>query len=128
MTLVEVIVALAIFMIVIVMAFPIITYAGQLNAESNRRLTVQEQGILIAEYLTHNAKGFTNKQELISFLSTPKQPEMDFGAFSCSLNQCEHKEGKQSIIITFDDSNQVRINVTESRQTYESVVWMNYEK
>ncbi|NLW14706.1 MAG: prepilin-type N-terminal cleavage/methylation domain-containing protein [Erysipelothrix sp.] len=57
LTLIEVVVALTVFMIVVVMAYPIIINAAQANYHSKKKLETQEMGTYVTENLLYVASG-----------------------------------------------------------------------
>lgn len=126
MTLIEIIVALAIFMILIAMAFPIILQSGLINVESQRRQNAEAQGVLLAEYLIYNASDYESKNELIHFLTTSSLGS-DFSAFSCAADICSLNQAGLAYTITFDTEHRVYISVKLSKQVYESMVYLSYQ-
>ena len=126
MTLIEIIVALAIFMILIAMAFPIILQSGLINVESQRRQNAEAQGVLLAEYLIYNASDYDSKNELINFLTTSSLGS-DFSAFSCAADICSLNQAGLAYTITFDTEHRVYISVKLSKQVYESMVYLSYQ-
>lgn len=132
MTLIEIIVALAIFMILIAMAFPIILQSGLINVESQRRQNAEAQGVLLAEYLIYNASDYESKNKLIDFLTDPDSPRSDFSAFSCAADTCAAdiyslNQAGLAYTITFDTEHRVYISVKLSKQVYESMVYLSYQ-
>lgn len=128
MTLIEIIVALAIFMILIAMAFPIILQSGLINVESQRRQNAEAQGVLLAEYLIYNASDYDSKNKLIHFLTTSSLGS-DFSAFSCAADICSLNQAGLAYTITFDTEHEHRvyISVKLSKQVYESMVYLSYQ-
>ena len=126
MTIIEVVVALAIFMILIVMAFPIITQSGLINAEASKRQKAEAQGVLLAEYLLYNSSNYANTSEFMINFLTKENIGSDFRAFTCSTNECSLVDNDFEYKIKFADAHKVLLSVKHSRQVYESVVWLSY--
>ncbi len=141
LTLVEVVVALAVFMIAVVMAYPIITLSGQSNIKTNKKLELQETGVYVAENLRYIALNSSSKTK-DEFLSSNKLitsglcvqgdcsgDEVITGPFNKDSNHQYTKSfNRQTITLTFkDNSNIVNILVTEGDVKYETMEWLRYE-
>jgi prepilin-type N-terminal cleavage/methylation domain-containing protein len=144
MTLVEIVVALAIFMILVVMVYPIITQAGIINSESSKRQAAEAQGVLLSEYLIYNASNYLDKDSFVNDFLLDKDSFVndflkidilgnDFSAFNCSLIEsqyvCDQNSSSPNNFlyeIKFESNNKVNISIKYSKQTYQSVVWLSY--
>ena len=133
MTLVEIVVALAIFMILVVMVYPIITQAGIINSESSKRQATEAQGVLLSEYLIYNASNYLDKDSFINDFLKIDILGNDFSAFNCSLIEsqyvCDQNSSSPNNFlyeIKFESNNKVNISIKYSKQTYQSVVWLSY--
>lgn len=133
MTLVEIVVALAIFMILVVMVYPIITQAGIINSESSKRQATEAQGVLLSEYLIYNASNYLDKDSFVNDFLKIDILGNDFSAFNCSLIEsqyvCDQNSSSPNNFlyeIKFESNNKVNISIKYSKQTYQSVVWLSY--
>lgn len=134
LTLVEVIVALALFMIIAVMSFPIITQAGVSNANSRNRLQAQEIGVFAAENIRYTALGVDTKEALIAKIVDTSQGLPDIGVFSrlsdnvyALTTPSPRIKPDTTVTFTFyDDSNRVNIVVTYKKVQFETLEWLNY--
>lgn len=133
MTLVEIVVALAIFMILVVMVYPIITQAGLINSESSKRQAAEAQGVLLSEYLIYNASNYVDKDSFVNDFLKIDILGNDFPAFNCSLIESQYVCDQNSpspnnflYEIKFESNNKVKISIKYSKQTYQSVVWLSY--
>ena len=133
MTLVEIVVALAIFMILVVMVYPIITQAGIINSESSKRQATEAQGVLLSEYLIYNASNYLDKDSFVNDFLNIDILGNDFTAFNCSLIEsqyvCDQNSSSPNNFlyeIKFESNNKVNISIKYSKQTYQSVVWLSY--
>lgn len=127
MTIIEVVVALAIFMIIVVMAFPIITQSGMINSESQKRQEAEAQGVLLAEYLIYYASGYDDKNTFINEFLERDISGDDFNVFSCSLDVCSNSKDNIDYDINLVDDHRVRISIKYSKQLYESIIWLKYK-
>lgn len=141
LTLVEVVVALAVFMIAAVMAYPIMTLAGQSNIQSKNRLDLQQTGNFIAENLSYIARDYSDKDTFLNSnhmqnyglcpeKETPCTKGEYFGYFSAVLDtdySYTTSYQNQSIRLDFNDTNNlVKIIVTNQNIKYETMEWLRY--
>lgn len=128
LTLIEVVVAMAVFMIIVVMAFPILTQSGLINAQSKQKLDAQEIGVLIVEDLVFISKTQKSQTDLIERL---KQPLPNFTkpfTYDSISNQLSmHEDGFEIQLELKNDSNLVKIIVLNGRQRYETLEWLIYD-
>lgn len=129
LTLVEVVVAMAVFMIIVVMAFPILTQSGLINAQSKQKLDAQEIGVLIVEDLIFVSKTQKSQMDLIERLKDHPLPSFtNKFTHEPSSNQLSmHEDGFDIQIELNDDSNLVKIIVLKDRQRYETLEWLIYD-
>ena len=142
LTLVEVVIALALFAIAVVMAYPIITLAGKSNLQSKEKLVLQETGTFVAEnirYITLNnassKEEFLNSGWLESYgLCTEKvnpcsnEGDIIVGSFSRVENVYTLDYGQQVITLEFEEgSNIVRIKIQGQNSKYETLEYLRYE-
>lgn len=145
LTLVEVVIALAVFMIAVVMAYPIITYAGKSNLHTQKKMELQEMGNYVAENIAYVALESLDQTAFKSRLSSSglcvieEQPctnlmDLDFKVDNFSrvsdlVYQSSAKDGKVSITLTFNDkNNNVHILLTLDEVKYEIVEYLRYGK
>ena len=141
LTLVEVVVALAVFMIAVVMAYPIITRAGTTNIHSQNKMDIQETGNYVAENLSKVASKEVSRDELVERLqnfgvcsqkSDPCPEGDDVGSFSrvsdtLIFNATNNAKHKIEISLNEDD-NLARIIVETKNIEYEVVEWLKYDE
>lgn len=141
LTLVEVVIALAVFMIAVVMVYPIITFAGKSNIESKNKLDLQETGSHVAENLAYIARNYSSKDSFLSSqyledygICPDKELACDddvvVGSFSRANNTqySLNYEGQEITLEFEEDSNIVKIKVQDKNQKYETLEWLRYEE
>lgn len=141
MTLVEVVVAIAIFAIVVAMVFPILTRMGLINVQSRHMLNAQEIGVLVAEDLLYEAGSFqssrTNAETRSDFilrlqddpmlLHSLKETDQVFHLASDDENTVLILEyDDYELRLEFHDNNSVRIIVVFREETFETLIWMRF--
>lgn len=128
LTLVEVVVAMAVFMIIVVMAFPILTQSGLINAQSKQKLDAQEIGVLIVEDLIFVSKTQKSQTDLIERLKEPLPSFTKPFTYDSISNQLTmHEDGYDIQLQLKNDSNLVKIIVLNDRQRYETLEWLIYD-
>lgn len=129
-TLVELIVAFAVFMILVVMAFPVMIYAGKSNSQARNNLSVQEVGEEVVEELVYLAPLFVNESVFKDYLIAPNSKIYDDGAFSrITDNTYEMKKNQTTIVLSFfENSNRIIVRVNDNASTYETIEWLQYEE
>ena len=129
LTLVEVVVALAVFMIVVAMPFPILAQSGLINVNSKEKLDAQEIGILVVEELLVVSESQTNESTLISYLDNTGLPS--FGQpFMCDSIVCTINKDNYTVTLLFnniDTSNLVKVSVNVDNMKYETLEWLIYD-
>lgn len=129
LTLVEVVVALAVFMIVVAMAFPILAQSGLINVKSKEKLDAQEIGILVVEELLVVSESQTNESTLISYLDNTGLPS--FGQpFAYDSTVCTINKDNYTVTLLFnniDTSNLVKVSVNVDNMKYETLEWLIYD-
>ncbi len=145
LTLVEVVVALAVFMIAVVMAYPIITYAGQSNIHSRKKMDLQEMGNYVAENISYIANEALDETQFKSRLKTyglcvneesvctnAMDIEFDVGHFY-SVDDKEFTNlgnaHDTSITLIFkDDTKIINIIVEKDGIKFETLEYLRYEQ
>lgn len=124
LTLIEVVVAMAVFMILVTMVFPILTQSGLMNVQSRHKLNAQEIGVLVVEELLHEAKiqgSLENLQDHITE-NDLESLETQFSS-SYEINKADY-----SVKLEFSDTdNLVKVIVKSHRQVFETVEWLRYD-
>lgn len=124
LTLIEVVVAMAVFMILVTMVFPILTQSGLMNVQSRHKLNAQEIGVLVVEELLHEAKiqgSLENLQDHITE-NDLESLETQFSS-SYEINNADY-----SVKLEFSDTdNLVKVIVKSDRQVFETVEWLRYD-
>ena len=124
LTLIEVVVAMAVFMILVTMVFPILTQSGLVNVQSRHKLNAQEIGVLVVEELLHEAKiqgSLENLQDHITE-NDLESLETQFSS-SYEINNADY-----SVKLEFSDTdNLVKVIVKSDRQVFETVEWLRYD-
>lgn len=141
LTLVEVVVALAVFMIAAVMAYPIMTLAGQSNIQSKNRLDLQQTGNFVAENLSYIARDYSDKNTFLNSnhmqnyglcpeMETPCTKGEYFGYFNVVLDtdySYTTSYQNQIVRLDFNDTNNlVKIIVSKQNIRYETMEWLRY--
>lgn len=124
LTLIEVVVAMAVFMILVTMVFPILTQSGLMNVQSRHKLNAQEIGVLVVEELLHEAK-IQGSLENLQYHITENDLESLEIQFSSSY---EINNADYSVKLEFSDTdNLVKVIVKSDRQVFETVEWLRYD-
>ncbi len=124
LTLIEVVVAMAVFMILVTMVFPILTQSGLMNVQSRHKLNAQEIGVLVVEELLHEAK-IQGSLENLQYHITENDLESLETQFSSSY---EINNADYSVKLEFSDTdNLVKVIVKSDRQVFETVEWLRYD-
>lgn len=126
-TLVEVIVALAIFVVIAAFAFPIFLSSFQVNVGAQEKTQIQEVSQNYLEHVIYISKVSNNKVDLINALEN----DLSFGEarYDETLDSIILETEKYVLEIAFDgDSNFIKIQGLSlpSKQTFETVEWLNY--
>lgn len=124
LTLIEVVVAMAVFMILVTMVFPILTQSGLMNVQSRHKLNAQEIGVLVVEELLHEAK-VQGSLENLQYHITENDLDSLETQFSSSY---EINNADYSVKLEFSDTdNLVKVIVKSDRQVFETVEWLRYD-
>lgn len=141
LTLVEVVIAMAVFMIAVVMAYPIITQSGKSNIVAQRKTNLQELGNYVAENLLYKTRNYDSKEAYLNSDNldqyglctsdiTDCDDEVNIGVFS-RVNPYQYETTYESkhISIKFNQNdNLVRIKITQEGTSYETIEWLRYAK
>lgn len=128
-TLVEAIVALAIFVIIATFAFPIFLSSATVNKAAHDKLQVQEISQNLIESAINLSNNSENLDQLIAALIASHQ-ELGF-VFERIDNQLIMTSQDYEVVMTFSEEGQrlnLRGQAIASMQTFETVEWLNYEK
>lgn len=127
LTLVEVIISVAIFMIVILFSFPILTQSALINIQSESKREAQEYGVMVAEELHVKAKAHPDYENLEKDLL-----EHDFLDFNQRFNRkgannLELSKDNLTLKLLFtDDFKRVKISVYLKQGVFETMEWLDY--
>lgn len=125
-TLVEVIVALALFAIIVVMVFPLFGFFNRVNHLAEEKIDAQEVAVSFTENVLQVSKTVSNKQALIDTLQSPSH--YGTGAFLLENDSYVFSEQDYTIRITFfEEDKLIKVNVTTlDNQKYETLGWLSY--
>lgn len=127
LTLVEVIISVAIFMIVILFSFPILTQSALTNIKSESKREAQEYGVMVSEELHVKAKAHPNYSNLEKDLLENDFLDFGQGFVKIGANNLELSKDDLTVKLMFsDDFKRVKISVHSKQAMFETMEWLNY--